>query len=523
MDDMQRMRARMDELQDRLEKVNQSWTMAEYEGLLALYVEILPPLFNAERCSIFFVDLRHHNMWLKMGTGLEPGQIEAPLEGSVVGRAVSSRGCIVENHLDRQAGFHTTADARTGFVTRNLICVPVTSRSDTSLVTGAVELLNKRDDGGFGAEDCRRLTERVALLSMAIDNILISGRILELSKEISQNLRTLSPALPDGQGLIAESRAMQEVLGFVQSVAATPVNVFISGENGTGKEVMARLIHQWSPERNRPFVAVNCASIPETLMESEFFGHEKGAFSGADQPRPGKFEEADGGTLFLDEIADLPGPLQPKFLRVLQEGESCRLGSNKVRKLRFRTISATNKDIRREVAAGRFREDLFYRLFSVDIALPPLRERPEDILPLAQAFLKETGRRFRKKVAGLSPEVVGLLESYAWPGNVRQLRREIERLVTLTPEGEIMTLKACSLELRNHGHQAKAVPVRGAGAGETAVTIVEELPLKEQMQRFEQQCIRQALERSGGNRGEAARRLAITRQWLHKRILHYGL
>ncbi|MBF0136956.1 MAG: sigma-54-dependent Fis family transcriptional regulator [Magnetococcus sp. DMHC-1] len=538
MSDLHDLQRELHQLENCLEQVQNSWTIDDHESLLQFYVEILPGLIGAERCSIFFVDLRQNNVWLKVGTGLKFRQIEAPLEGSVVGRAVSSGACIVENGLDQRPGFHTSTDARTGFVTRNLICVPVQSRVN-SAVTAVVELLNKVHPGGFTLDDQERLLKIMRQLSMIIDNIRIQGDILSVSKQINDTLRGMNPAFLASRNIIAESRAMQEVLAFVRSVAGTPVNIFVSGENGTGKEVISRLIHDLSQARDKPFVAVNCASIPENLMESEFFGYEKGAFTGAVLARKGRFEEADGGTLFLDEIADLPLAIQPKFLRVLQEGEGSRLGSNKVNKFQFRIISATNKDIRREVAEGRFREDLYYRLFSVEVHIPPLRERPEEILPLAQAFLRETCRRFQKQVNGFSAEVMHLFESYAWPGNVRQLRREVERLVTLTPEHGVMTPENCSLELRQKAlvpQETKSLlPGDATGLSVAPSDLPDQsclpayplppgdAPLKVHLQALERHCIATALQASHGSKQETARRLGITRQWLHRKMIQYQM
>ncbi|MBF0177123.1 MAG: sigma-54-dependent Fis family transcriptional regulator [Magnetococcales bacterium] len=544
MSDLHDLQRELHQLENFLEQVQRSWTLDDQESLLQFYVDILPVLIGAERCSIFFVDLSRRNVWLKSGTGLRFRQIEAPLEGSVVGRAVSSGRCVIDNNLERQAGFHTRTDAETGFVTRNLICVPVQSRVGPE-VTAVVELLNKTTPEGFTDSDQQRILAMVRHLSVVIDNIRIHSDILTVSKQINDTLRGMSPALLSKGNIVAESRAMQEVLAFARSVAETPVNIFISGENGTGKEVISRLIHDLSPAREKPFVAVNCASIPENLMESEFFGYEKGAFTGAMTMRKGRFEEADGGTLFLDEIADLPQAIQPKFLRVLQEGEVTRLGSNKVNRFQFRIISATNKDLRQEVAKGRFREDLYYRLFSVEVHIPPLRERTEEILPLAEAFLRETSRRFQKQVGGFSSEVIHLFESYHWPGNVRQLRREVERLLTLTPERGIMQPESCSLELRQSGHGVSRLGsevARGEGGHETgagalsltgdAVSSVGSTlfvppeataPLKVQLQTWERYCIATALQASHGNRQEAARRLGITRQWLHRKMGQYQL
>ena len=240
-------------------------------------------------------------------------------------------------------------------------------------------------------------------------------------------------------------------------------------------------------------------------MESEFFGFDRGAFTGAVASRGGRFEEAAGGTLFLDEIADLPLSIQPKFLRAIQEGEGTRLGSGQVRRYDFRVVSASNRDLRAAVARGSFREDLYYRLFAVEVRVPPLRERPEDVAELTRAFLVDTARRFGRPEPTVTPEVLSLFEAYPWPGNVRQLKREVERLVALTPAGEPLGLERCSEELRHW-------------PGTPAVAEGDGLNLPRQVEALESELIRRALAASGGQRTRAAALLGITRQGLHKKL-----
>jgi len=312
---------------------------------------------------------------------------------------------------------------------------------------------------------------------------------------------------------VAESPAMRKILSQVTLVSATPVNVIIQGENGTGKELIARMIHEESTRSDQSFVAVNCASIPETLVESEFFGYEKGAFTGAHTSRRGYFEEASGGTLFLDEVADMPISIQPKFLRAIQEGEGYRLGSNRLITYDVRIISATNKKLKQEVEAGHFREDLFFRLFSVEIYVSPLRDRKEDIAPMAFVFLEDVCRRFEKNVAGFSPDVIRLFEECHWPGNVRQLRREVERMVSLTLSGEQITLDKCSESLLRSVISTATEESPG----------LWHIPLPDQVRSFENRLIRKALKEAGGNRTHAAKLLGITRQGLQKKIKRYGI
>jgi DNA-binding NtrC family response regulator len=358
-----------------------------------------------------------------------------------------------------------------------------------------------------GAEDYLLKPFNPVLLKARIRTCLENKRLKDLSEALE--LRNLKEEVQ----LVAESRAMQQVLHTMRSVSRNPVNVLMRGESGTGKEVIARLIHQYSDRKDKPFVAVNCASIPENLMESEFFGYEKGAFTGAVTSRGGYFEEANGGTLFLDEIGDMPPAIQPKFLRVIQEGEGCRLGSAKPVCYDLRIISASNKDLRQEVAAGRFREDLFYRIFSVEIPIPPLRERREDIIPLALFFMNKVCKRFNKKLAGPSPELLSLFEEYPWPGNVRQLLHEVEHMVALAPEGQRISMKHCSEELRK-GRNARALAL---------VESTRDLSLAERIEELEITSIQEALRRARGNKVQASKLLGITRQGLDKKLKRYKI
>ena len=502
---------RIAELKLRLERLAQSWTVEDYRALIQFYVKILPKIMGAERCTIYLIEMATDKICSIFGTGLEERQIEPPREGSIVGEVISSGQGIIVNELDKREGYHTHIDVKTGFVTNNMICAPIKSAT-THGITGAIQILNKRLSGTFTKEDMSQLEEVAKYLALSIENIIINQEILRISELMNQEYERFDKEFSFDALFIAESQAMREVLDLTRLVSKTPVNVLLQGENGTGKELIARMIHEGSDRREKPFVAVNCASIPEHLMESEFFGYEKGAFTGADHSKKGRFEEADGGTLMLDEIADMPLTIQPKFLRAIQEGEGTRLGSNKLIKYDFRIISATNKDLPRELEEGRFREDLFFRLFSVEINLPPLRDRKEDIVPLSLAFLEEISRRFNKKVAGFSPEILNLFEDFGWPGNVRQLRSEVERLVALTPEGTVIGPEKCSREL------LAATPISARKMKSSG-----SLSIPDQVMSLEMELIEKALEESRGNRVKAAEALGITRQGLHKKMKRYEI
>jgi len=513
---------RLATLKFRLEQVTRSWTVADYEALLRFYVAILPKVMDAERCTIFIADLEMNKIWSMFGTGLNGIKIEPPRDESVVGRAISTGQCIIEHDLDKRHGFHTEVDAKTGFITYSLICAPIKSMTGRG-IAGAIEVLNKQGCRRFTSEDEERLQEIANFLSTSIESILLSKEILRISSQLNCEVELFERNYFRDVPFIVESPVMRNILDDVRMISKTPVNVFIHGEHGTGKELIAHMIHEGSDRRDKPFVAVNCASILETLMESEFFGYDRGAFTGAVSSRKGRFEEADGGTLFLDEVADMPPAIQPKFLRAIQEGEGSRLGSNKLSRYNLRIISSTNKDLREEVAQGRFREDLFFRLFSVEIHIPPLRERREDIISMALAFLDKVSHRFKKRVGCFSPQVLSLFEDYSWPGNVRQLLREVEHLVALTPEGERITTDKCSRELRNFGIDVSSDFKEKDPADPVDHVDNVDYSLPDHVKALEIKLIRKALQATEGNKNKAAALLGITRQGLHKKFKRYQI
>jgi len=299
-------------------------------------------------------------------------------------------------------------------------------------------------------------------------------------------------------------------------VARHPSTVLVTGESGTGKELVARLIHRASPRVDLPFVAVNCGAIPEPLLESELFGHAKGAFTGATADRLGLFEEASGGTLFLDEIGELPQVLQVKLLRALQEGEIRRVGDNAPRRVDVRVVAATSRDLEAEVAAGRFRPDLYYRVNVVRLHLPPLRERREDIPELVHHFIALYSARFKLGVSGISAGAMRALMDYAWPGNVRELENVVERALVLT-DGPRIDVEQLPASVRDAG---AAPPVSAPGS---AAADELDLSIKRHVESVERDLIARALARTGGNRTRAAQLLEISHRTLLYKIRDYGI
>jgi DNA-binding NtrC family response regulator len=320
-----------------------------------------------------------------------------------------------------------------------------------------------------------------------------------------QVLRRRLGQVDSGVGLVGTSPPMRKAMELMEKVAPSKASVVITGQSGTGKEMIARAIHQLSPRRDKPFIAINCSAIPATLIESEMFGHERGAFTGADQRRLGAWELADAGTLFLDEIGEIPIELQAKFLRVLEEERLRRLGGKSEIAVDVRVISATNRDLKEEIKVGRFREDLYFRLNVFHINLAPLKERREDIPVLVQHFIDRFSRDAGKKLHGVSPQAMKLLTDYAWPGNIRELRNTLERAVILCGMGAI---------------EPEHLPSElAAGGGESAyLKLPYGLPLRE----IEKEYILSTLSRLQNNKARTAQALGISEKTLYNKLYRYS-
>jgi two-component system response regulator AtoC len=345
------------------------------------------------------------------------------------------------------------------------------------------------------------------------DEVLLVLRKAEERERLRrENLRLRQEMSRRAPQLVAEGPAMREVMRVVQKVAPAPTTVLIEGESGTGKELVARALHDLSPRADRPFVAVNCGAIPEQLIESELFGHAKGAFTDARTAKRGLFEEADGGTLLLDEVGELPLLVQPALLRVLQQGEARRVGDNRETRVDVRVLAATNRDLSAQVQAGRFREDLYYRLNVVQIRLPPLRERQDEIAALADRTLARHAERMSMPVRRLSAKALELLQRYRWPGNVRELENALERALVLAEEEEIGPEALPDAVQRA---LAPGPPPSQPDAGDLSV--------KRAQRALEADLIRRALERTQGNRTRAAELLELSPRALLYKIREYGL
>jgi len=357
---------------------------------------------------------------------------------------------------------------------------------------GAMDYLSKPLDFG-------RLEQ---LLTAIRDDLDRRRSILALDTDVAKRLEFC--------GMIGRGPVMQELFGMIRRLAPHVRTALVTGETGTGKELVARALHQIGPRSDRRFITINCSAVVETLFESELFGHTRGAFTGATDNKPGLFELADGGTLFLDEIGELPATVQAKLLRVLELGEVHRVGSLEPRKVNVHVIAATNRDLRAEVAAGRFRSDLYYRLNIVEVKVPALRDRREDIPYLTAAFVRETSERLQKPVSGLTPGAERLLASGDWDGNVRELRNVIERACILADE-DFITERELAVSMPR---PALRPPASSGDAERTAQTVAD----KDLLVTVERDHIQRALVRAGGNKKAAAKMLGLSRRALYRRL-----
>jgi len=393
--------------------------------------------------------------------------------------------------------------------TRSMICVPL--RTPKAII-GVLYAINKLE-GRFTAKDSRLLEILSVTLAMVIENAKNYGVLKQYANSLEeQNRRLMSEVLQrfEVQGLIASSPSMRQLLSLMDKVIDVPTTILIQGETGTGKELIAKVIHYNGPLKDKPFVAENCGALSENLLESELFGHVKGAFTGAVSDKKGLFEMADGGTVLLDEIGEMPPAMQVKFLRVLQEGQFRPVGGSHFIKVKVRIIACTNRDLEEEVANGNFREDLFYRVNVFPITIPPLRERKEDIPLLAAHFLKQFAQKFNRPVPRLTATALGLISDYKWPGNVRELQNEIERALTLAGSNKEISEEHLSTKLFDPANHDGTLLNRSG-------------TMQEVTERIEIQMVNEALEKAGGNRSHAANLLGITRQGLLNKIKRYKI
>ncbi|HEY7616903.1 MAG TPA: sigma 54-interacting transcriptional regulator, partial [Terriglobales bacterium] len=424
-----------------------------------------------------------------------------PIEGTHPGQAYASGRPVVISKSDSAEAHsqHQQAASAEGVTSGCLL--PLISRDRTL----GVLALGRRDDNTFDEDEVEFLCQIANQVAIAVENAVAYGEIADLRDKLAQEKLYLEDEIRgemDFEGIVGQSSALRQVLQMVDTVAPSDSTVLLLGETGTGKELIARAIHDRSRRKERTFVKLNCAAIPTGLLESELFGHERGAFTGAIAQKTGRLELADQGTLFLDEVGDIPLELQPKLLRALQEREFERLGSTRTKKVDVRLVAATNRNLEQMIAEGKFRSDLYYRLNVFPIHIPPLRERPEDIPLLMRYFTQKHARRMEKQIESIPAAAMKKLTRWHWPGNIRELENLIERAVILTRGGTL------------------EVPVSdlGNGSAEKAVARMTDSSEREQLLRI----LKETRGRVGGADGAAAR-LGLKRTTLISRMKKLGV
>jgi Nif-specific regulatory protein len=433
--------------------------------------------------------------WRRDGDAAQSIQVSRTILRRVLNEAVS----LLSNHVMENDGGESS-ESLVISRTRSLMAVPITSREKT---LGVIYLATADPIVWFDEDHLQFVTAVASVAGVAFENALHVAW-LEGENQRLQNEIVLS------HNIVGESQRIRSVLNFIAKVAPTDSTVLIRGESGTGKELAARAIHLNSPRAAKPFVAINCAALTETLLESELFGHEKGAFTGATSQKKGKFEVADGGTIFLDEMGEMSLVLQAKLLRVLQEQEFERVGGTRVIKVDVRLIAATNRDLEAMIKQGTFRQDLYYRLNVVSLVMPPLRERREDIPLLANYFATKYAQKCKRPIHGISPEARACLKSYDWPGNVRELENAVERAVVLGSSDLIRPEDLPEVVLESEPEGAVSI---NAAIGSYHETIIE----------TKKQLILNAVEQADGNITEAAKLLGVQGNYLHRLISNLNL
>ncbi len=482
-------------------KAISSWvsSVQDLDKLLQLIIESATGVVQADAASLLLLDPKTNTLYFKVATGAKSEEVKEfrlKLGQGIAGHVAKTGRPLLIADAQQDERWMSEISSSIDYETRSMACVPLTINSRT---IGVVQVINKRDHTQFTQADMDVLEEFSSLAALAIG----SARSLE---QVRQENLELKKELGEKHQIIGKSIVLKKVLEDAQKLSRSKTTALILGESGTGKELLARLIHRESPRKDKPLVVLNCAALPETLLESELFGYEKGAFTGAGGRKIGKFETAHEGTLFLDEIGEMAPGIQAKLLRVLQEGVFYRVGGNIPITVDVRVLSATNKDLKKEVEEGKFREDLFYRLNVVQLTMPPFRERLEDIPLLAEHFLdvfkKETG------LSGLvlSETAMEKMAHYDWPGNIRELRNAIERAVVM---GDGKSIMPEDLPI------AASLPkFAGLNVG---------LTLEEALNAFKKEFILLNLKHSGGNRSKAAKVMDIQRTYLSRLITRYDI
>ena len=522
----------------------------EIDQLIPLVVTKCREALDAEGASVLLLDDERKELYFPYISEEDPevaqrlARLRFSAELGIAATALKTGKALAVNDAQNDPRWYQGIDKMSGLVTRNVLAAPLSTRQGT---IGVVEVVNGRGAEGFTDDDLAFLEAISGSIAIAIENARLYTQVRESEASLQAQVGALRRDLARHDAfteIVGTGPAMAEVLQLMETAAASSITVLIQGETGTGKELVARGLHRASARSDHPFLALNCAAMPEQLLESELFGHRRGAFTGAIRDNPGLFRAAAGGVVFLDEVADMPLSMQAKLLRVLEEQEVVPLGDSFPRKVDVRVLSATNRDLRAEVAAGRFREDLYYRLAVFPISLPPLRERREDIALLATRFLAIAVGQQRKSIAGLEPAALELLTQHDWPGNVRELRNEIERAVALARASASIGPEHVSARLRAQNALNNGVPANHAGPSRVHRAMVAAVPtsaaekesngenskgedakgpLRRARAAFEADYITRVLGQNKGNVSRAAVALGLSRASLQKKMKEYGL
>jgi transcriptional regulator with GAF, ATPase, and Fis domain len=489
----------------------------ELNDLLPLVVEKCRDVIEAEGAAVLFHDRDADELYFPYAASDDPDvtarllRARFPADRGVAGSVITTGRSMRVDDVALDPRFYPGVDQKTGFTTRRIIAAPLLGPHGP---IGVVQCVNRRDGTPFDDSDLALLESLAASITVAIEN----ARRYDEVKTSEARLRAqvgalrLEAARRERFGeIVGTSPAMGDVFRLMESAAGSTIAVLIEGETGVGKELVARGIHRSGPRADGPFVAVNCAALPEALLESELFGHRRGAFTGATHDQRGLFEAAAGGTIMLDEVGEMPLAMQPKLLRVLQEGEMVPVGDTRPRRVDVRVVSATNRDLSEAIARQTFRQDLFYRLAAFPIRVPPLRDRRDDVSILAHHFLRAAADRQGRRLEGILPDALDVLVHFDWPGNVRELQNEMERAATLARDGDAIGL----------GHLSAKLARPGRDRGDT--TPSDERPLREARAEFEARHIAGILKRHGGNVTHAAQVLGLSRAMLQRKMKDYGL
>ncbi len=498
------------------EIANSIHAIRDLDEMLASILRKIREVFHVEGASLALHDAEDNEFYFihtleeqRDGVHERKHGMRFPDHLGVAGWVLREQKPALVPDVSKDDRFFRGIDRMENFETRSMICVPLLTRKG---FLGVLYALNKLK-GIFTERDIRLLEIVSGTMAVAIENAQFYGEIRQYTRTLEQEALRLRSEVQDRfslQGIVGSSAAMQKVFGLVEKVIDTTSTVLVQGETGTGKELFARAIHYSGPRKDKPFVAENCAALSETLLESELFGHVKGAFTGAVTDKKGLFELADGGTIFLDEIGEMSQGMQVKLLRVLQEGNLRPVGGSQHLKMDVRLIASTNRDLEEMVRNDLFREDLFFRIHIFPVTIPPLRERIEDIPMLVNHFLRKYAKKFGGGTVRCEPEALETLSEFNWPGNVRELENEVERAMTLAGTDRIIKQEHLS-------ERIKALKETSLTMGRGPETI------QQVTARIEQNMILRALRQTNGNRTRAARMLGLTRQGLLKKIARYGL